>query len=147
MAIIKVQTLIDVTDTRVNRLTQGTQLELNQNRNFITLKQCIELRSIVTYDSGPSIVEFDITGLGFGTNFEGKHRVWTFIFHPDREDVYRDETDNIIGLLFEDIHAVPIIKNLTETINIDKAIFDLKDAKAKNTIIKALQADSQAMQV
>ena len=31
-----------------------------------------------------------------------------------------------------------VIKKLNETINIDTAIFDLKDSKSKNTIIKAL---------
>jgi hypothetical protein len=51
--------------------------------------------------------------------------------------VYRDSEGNDMGFLLEDIHEVPIIKNLTETINIDRTIFDLKDSKAKNTIIKA----------
>jgi hypothetical protein len=138
MAIIEVQTLIDITQTNVVRLIQGSQLELDQNRNFITLKQCIELRSIVDFDQKPVCEYRDIKDLGFGTNFKGNHNVWTFMFSPDRDDVYRDEEDNIIGLLLEDIHAVPVIKNLKETINIDKAIFDIKDLKAKNTIVTAL---------
>jgi hypothetical protein len=75
--------------------------------------------------------------MGFGTNFKGRHMVWTFTFVPDRDGVYRDSEGNDMGFLLEDIHEVPIIKNLTETINIDRTIFDLKDSKAKNTIIKA----------
>jgi hypothetical protein len=137
MEIIEIQTLIDITNTRVVRLTQGSQQALDQNRNFITLCQCIELRSVVSYDQGPSYEKVDIKNMGFGTNFKGKHMVWTFIFVPDREGVYRDAEGNDTGFLLEDIHAVPIIKNLTETINIDRTIFDLKDSKAKNTIIKA----------
>jgi len=141
MAIIEVKTLIDITQTNVVRISQGSELEMNQQRNFITLKQCIELRSIMDFDRGPIVENRDVKGLGFGSNFKGKHNVWTFYFTPDREDVYRDEFNNI-GLLFEDIHAVPIIKNLTETINIDKAIFDIKDPQATNITIKALQAQS-----
>jgi len=137
MEIIEIQTLIDITNTRVVRLTQGSQQALDQNRNFITLCQCIELRSVVSYDQSPTCEKVDIKNLGFGTNFKGKHNLWTFTFVPDREGVYRDAEGNEIGFLLEDIHAVPIIKNLTETINIDRTIFDLKDSKAKNTIIKA----------
>jgi hypothetical protein len=142
MAIIEVRTLIDITQTNVVRLTQGSQLELDQNRNFITLKQCIELRSIVDFDHGPIREHLDVENLEFGTNFKGLHNVWTFYFTPDREDVYRDDEGNSIGFLLEDLHAIPIIKNLTETINIGTAIFDIKDFKAKNTTIKALQAQS-----
>lgn len=142
MAIIEIQSLIDITQTNVVRLNQGSELNLNQQRNFTTLKQCIELRSIMLFDQGPVCLNKDIKGLGFGSNYKGKHNVWTFYFNPDREDVYRDEEGNNIGLLLEDIHAVPIIKNLKETINIDKAIFDIKDPQATNIIIKALQAQS-----
>jgi len=142
MAIIEIRTLIDITQTNVVRLTQGSQLELDQNRNFITLKQCIELRSIVDFDRGPLCEHIDIKNMGFGTDFKGKHNVWTFYFTPDREDVYKDGTGNGVGFLLEDVHAIPIIKNLTETINIDTAIFDIKDSKAKNTTIKAFQAQS-----
>jgi len=138
MDVIEIQTLIDITETRVTRSSQGSQLEIDQNRNFITLKQCVELRSIVGYDQKPKYEMVDLKNLGFGSNFKGQHLVWSFTFSPDRAGIYRDEHGNPTGLLIEDIHGVPIIKNLTETINIDKAIFELKDVKARNTIIKAL---------
>jgi hypothetical protein len=138
MEFIEIQTLIDITMTRVTRLSQGTQLQLDQQRNFITLTQCIELRSIVSYDLGPTSEKKDIKNLGFGTNYKGKNIVWTFRFSPDRSGIYTDETGNPLGNLVNDLHEVPIIKNLTESINIDKPIFDIKDERFKNTIIKAL---------
>jgi hypothetical protein len=140
MDLIEIQTLIDITQTRVARLTQGTQLELDQHRNFITLMQCIELRSVVSYDQGPARENRDVKGMGFGSDFKGRHNVWTFVFSPDREGVYRDNAGNELGFLIEDVHAVPIIKNLAETINIGRTIFDLKDSKATNTIIRLTQA-------
>jgi len=136
--VIEICTLIDITRTGVSRPTQGTQIEIDQNRNFTTLSQCTELRSIVSYTDPPSAETVDVKGMGFGSNYKGKHRVWRFQFTPDRSGVYRDSDGNDIGLLLNDLHSVPVIKNLTETINIDVAIFNLKDGKTKNTIIKAL---------
>lgn len=138
MQIIEIKTLVDITNTKVTRLNQGTQTELDQCRNFITLLQCVELRSVVSYDNSPVDELVDVKGLGFGSAFKGKHKVWTFRFSPDRKGAYVDETGNQAGVLVEDLHEVPVIKNLTETINIVKAIFDSKDSSSKNTIITAL---------
>jgi hypothetical protein len=138
MEFIEIQTLIDITMTRVTRSSQGTQLQLDQQRNFITLTQCIELRSIVSYDLGPACEKKDIKNLNFGTNYKGKNLIWTFRFRPDRSMVYIDDSGDPLGHLINDLHEVPIIKNLTESINIDKPIFDINDERFKNTIIKAL---------
>ena len=137
MEVIEIQTLVDITNTKVIRPNQGTQMAYDQFRNFTTLRQCIELRSIVSYDTLPEVETVDVKGLGFGTEFKGKQRVWTFKFVPDRVSVYTSEDGNPIGNLIEDMHAVPIIKNLTETVNIDTAIFNCTDNSFKNTIIKA----------
>lgn len=139
MQIIEIQTLVDITNTRVIRPNQGTQLQLDQQRNFITLMQCIEIRSIVSYDSRPAFETLDIKDMGFGSAYKGKHTVWTFRITPDREGVYTDDKNDPVGELVNDLNQVPFTKNLLETINIDKAIFDLKDNQYKNTIIKALK--------
>ncbi len=134
MQTVEIKTLIDITKNKNLRLGQGSSLELDQYRNFITLLQCTELRSIVSYNSNPSLEVVDLKGLGFGTKFKGKHNVWTFTICTDRDDVYLDG-DNPLGKLIEDIHSVPVIKSLTETINIDRAVFDCKDLANKNTLI------------
>ena len=135
---IEIKTLIDVTNTQVQRPTQGTQFEQDQNRNFITLLQCLEIRSIVSYDSKPTCELVDIKGMEFGSTYKGKQMVWTFYVQPDRDSVYLDSTGNKVGTLLDDLHEVPVIKKLNETVNIDKAVFDTKDSSFKNTIIKAL---------
>jgi hypothetical protein len=137
MQTIEIKTLVDISKTNVIRSNQGTAQQLDQQRNFITLNQCIELRSIISYDTDPISEVIDIKNLGFGTEYKGKHRVWTFIFRPDRDRAYMDEFGKDPAILVEDLHQVPVIKNLTETVNIDKAIFDVKDPTFKNTIIKA----------
>jgi hypothetical protein len=133
---IEIRTLVDITNTKVNRPNQGSQLEYDQNRNFITLRQCVELRSIVSFDNPPRCEEIEVDGLGFGPDYKGLHKVWIFEFTPDRSGVYLQNNDPIGGLV-DDLDSVPIIKNLTETINIAKAIFDCKNTASKNTIIKA----------
>ena len=137
MDTIEIQTMIDITNTNVIRPNQGTQLEMNQYRNFTTLRQCAEIRSVIIYDDNPQVTLTDVKGLGFGSKYKGKHLIWTFRFSPDRPHVYYDEQGNWCGLLIEDLDQIPVITKLTETINIDKAIFDLKDSSYKNTVIKA----------
>ena len=138
MQVIEIKTLVDITDTKVNRPRAGLQLEHDQFRNFTTLRQCVEIRSNIMYDTSPSSEVSDVKGMGFGSNYKGKHTVWTFRFTPDRTGAYVGET-NDIGALLNDVDQVPVIQKLTETINMYKAIFELKDLATKNTIIKALQ--------
>jgi hypothetical protein len=78
----------------------------------------------------------DIKGLGFGTSYKGKHKVWTFRFETDQPDVFGNE----FSLLIEDMDQIPVIKKLTESVNIDTAVFDTKSADHKNTIIRQPQA-------
>lgn len=137
MDLIEIQTLIDITDTKVMRPNQGTLLEYDQRRNFVTLIQCVELRSIISYNSAPTLELMDVTGMGFGSDYTGLHNVWTFSFMPDRVGVYSIDKRGAAGALTDDIDGVPVIKNLTETINIERAIFDCINIATKNTIIKA----------
>jgi hypothetical protein len=134
---IEIWTLVDVTHTGVNRANKGTHLAHDQHRNFVTLLQCLELRSIISYSSLPQVKFMNLDDLSFGTDYTGTHRVWYFRFLPDRVDVYFDSKHDATGLLNDDMNGVPIIKNLTETINMSKAIFNCRDPFSKNTIIKA----------
>jgi hypothetical protein len=138
MDVIEIKTLVDITNTNVTRLTQGSQLALDQNRNFNTLRQCLELRSIIVYDTKPIVEKINLKDLGFGSAYKGSHYVWTFTFSPDRADAYLDSLGSKSGFLDNDLHAVPVIINLSETINIRKAIFDCKDSQYKNIIIQAI---------
>jgi len=141
MQTIEIQTLVDITDTKVTRPNQGTPLEHDQYRNFTTLRQCVELRSNILYDVLPTVDTRDVKDLGFGSNYKGKHRVWTFRFSPDRSGAYTLNND-AAGSLIDDVNGVPVIQKLTETINMDMAVFELKDVATKNTIVRAIQDNS-----
>lgn len=144
MQIIEISTLIDITNTGVVRINQGSQLEIDQQRNFVTLIQCAEIRSIISYEEPPVVETIDVKDLGFGSDFKGLQRVWKFTFSPDRVDVYTDARKDPLGELVNDLHAIPIIKNLTESVNIAKAVFDCNSPTAKNIIIQALPGTIQA---
>jgi hypothetical protein len=135
MEIIELKTLIDITDTGVRRATQGTAQQLDQYKNFTTLKQCVEITSIIGYDASPSCESVDVKNLGFGSNFKGKHRVWTWRFYPDRANSFANDF-GALGALTATLEDIPVIKNLTETINIDRPVFDLSDSLLKNTTIR-----------
>ena len=75
MQVIEIQTLIDITDSKVVRPNQGTALQQGQYKNFVTLKQCVEMRSNIIYDTAPTIETKDIKDLGFGTKYKGKNEV------------------------------------------------------------------------
>jgi hypothetical protein len=138
MQVIEIQTLIDITDSGMIRPSQGNQVEQGQFRNFTTLKQCLELRSNIIYETSASVETRDVKEMGFGSKYKGKHTIWTFRFTPERSGAY-EKNGHEVGCLYEDLHEVPIIKKLKETINIDKAVFDVTDSSSKNIIIKALQ--------
>jgi hypothetical protein len=137
MAQVELKTLIDITNTDVRRPNQGTAIEADQYRNWTTLKQCIELRSLVEFDHDPTSEVVDIADLGFGSAYKGKHRVWTFRFFPDQGGAFSTGEDEL-GLLHTALDQVPIVKNLTETINTSRSVFDLSDNKNKNTSIRLI---------
>lgn len=91
----------------------------------------------MTYDHNPTSKIIDVKGLGFGSAYQGKHRVWTFEFRPDRTGGFAQGDDHV-ALLQRDLDKVPVILNLTETINTVQAVFDLNDKSFTNTVVKAL---------
>ncbi len=135
MSKILIETLIDVTCSTAKRPGQGDDLAVNQYRNYATLLQAIGLRTNILFDQEPVTVKEKLSGNKFGSAFASKsHQIWTFEFTTDRSDVYYDQGDPL-HLLKEDLHNVPVVKNLQESINIVNAVFDLKSDKYKNTSV------------
>lgn len=135
MEVIEIKTLIDITNTNIRRINQGTQQQLDQYRNWTTLQQCIGLRSIISYDQDPTVKLLDVKDLGFGKNFKGKHKIWTFYFRPDQSEAFVNQ-ESSFGLLIEDLDKIPVILNLTETINTSRAVFETTDDETRNTVVK-----------
>ena len=110
----QLQTLIDVTETNARK---GEELlQVNQQANYNTMYNTIGLRTNPT-EFKVSVENIDLKGLGFGSQYKGKHNVWTVEFFVEAE-----ESTNI-NLLINDFDLVPVITGLTETVSIDKELF------------------------
>lgn len=138
METIEIKTLVDITNSGARRANQGSQKEVDQYRNWTTLNQCIEIRSIISYNSSPTCETIDLKGQGFGTEYKGKQKVWTWRFNPDQAEAFGAGLD----LLTADLDKVPFIKNLDETVNIEQAVFELTDSAKKNTILTLITGNT-----
>lgn len=95
---IEIQTFVDITDTNVRHHGQGTDIQLNEYRNYTTLLQVLGLR----------------------TNFEivnpprEKDGVWTLQIDIPDNNAYDDGKDPL-GNLKNDLDQIPIITGLRDT--------------------------------
>lgn len=127
MSRYRIITLIDITRSNPNRDIKDHVL-LSQQANFNSLVQAIGLRSNLSWDVDP--IKTDGT---LPEPFEGRAACWIWEFETEQEEVFRKD-DDPVGLLADDLHGVPIITDLEETIDIDPQIFNLKSKKT-NTFL------------
>ena len=132
-----IQTLVDITETGQRRKEPGLEIDYAQHQNFTMLMQAIGMRVNPHYTSGPRVKTENISGYGFGSAFKGTHNVWIFKFSIEYADGYTDATGNSAGLLIDDLNFIPMIVQLTETAELDRALLDTKSSQYKNTIIFA----------
>lgn len=129
-----IHTLIDVTETKAFKHQDGTDIAKLQQQNFMTLLQTIGLRVNPMFNKGPSVEEVNLKDWEFGSNYKGHHRLWTFNFDIEYDGAFNDGI-NEHGHLINDLHFVPIITGLTESINPKLAVFDLTSSDLRNTVV------------
>jgi hypothetical protein len=109
MARYTIRTTVDITRSNPDR-ADPDQVKQAQQSNFNSLLQGIGMRANVEWDKDPiRTVENDTV-------------YWMWQFEVEREDVFLEDNDPV-GLLRNDLHGVPIIKNLTETVVFSKPVF------------------------
>ena len=130
-----IHTLIDVTETRAFKHQDGTELAKMQQQNFMSLLQTIGLRANPIFNVSPTVEETDLETCFFGTAYKGTQRVWCFKFDIEYDGAFLDAAGNEVGLLLADMHYVPIITELTETITPRLAVFDTNSTEFRNTVV------------
>jgi hypothetical protein len=128
-------TLIDITETKMFKHQNGSDMAKNQQQNFITLLQTIGLRVNPSFVRSPVCEEHNLKTWHFGSEYKGNHRVWTFDFEIEYDGAFADQFDNQTGLLVQDLHFVPVISQLSETVALKLAVFDTTSSDYCNTVV------------
>ena len=124
----KLTTVVDITKTNARR---GDDQKLaNQQANYNTLYQTIGLRVNIDIISIESDL-IDVTGLGFGSNIKGKHKVWSFLFNNEYEGALSLE------MLISDFNFVPVIGELDNTYNSN--LFNTTCSKDTNIVFEIVK--------
>lgn len=125
MARYQIITLVDITRTNPHR-SETDKKKISQQANFNSLLQAIGLRSNVSWVTDPKMN----TG-ALPADIDGKANHWIWTFDVEREDVFLEGNDPV-ALLVNDLHGVPIIDDLDNSIEITPAAFQTK-GKNQNT--------------
>ena len=144
----KIHTLIDITENGNLKQTfpfktQGGEvvhdkesliIARNQNSNFATVLQLLQMRGNVTWERPPMRINDTLGNSAFGSAYEGAHKSWAFIFHSELTDIYADG-NNPVGGLEQDLDLIPILNFCKETATFPINAFITQDSKTRNTFV------------
>lgn len=142
----RVHTLVDITDNgllqkpfpfktlggEVVHDKQSLAMARNQNNNFNTMLQLLQIRGNITWEQPPMRLDQTLGNTGFGRFYEGKHNSWHFQFFTEQMEVYGDAQDPT-GQLKDDFNLVPIINFCKETATFPINTFITQDHNTINT--------------
>jgi hypothetical protein len=112
----------------------------NQNSNFATMLQLLQMRGNITWEHTPQRLELpDLGNHAFGSYYEGKHTTWHFQFFTEQSGVYGDVIDPTENLV-ADFGLVPVIADCTNTAHLPLHTFVTKEMQGteRQKIIGAL---------
>lgn len=124
-----VKTLIDITETKMHKHNCDDKQLVNQQANFMSFFNTLSMRFNPYYDVAPRVENVDVSELGFGSKYTGKQNVWTFEFTIETAVAGID-----LATLKSDFDLIPVIPNLTETINTNSNRFNTVDDNHRNIV-------------
>jgi len=98
----------------------------NQNNNFNTMIQMLQIRGNITWEEDPVRYNHDLSITKFGKYYEGQNTSWHFTFFTEQTDVFGDQ-NNPTEQLVEDFNLVPILIGCKETAHFPIQTFITKD--------------------
>jgi len=105
----------------------------NQNSNFNTLVQLLQVRGNITWNILPQREDKIVDNTMYGSHYTGRARIWSFTWETEQLDVYK-EGEDAVGQLINDFDNVPIVNFCKETITFPSSAFITKDPQFKNTL-------------
>ena len=119
MQTYQVISLVDITRSRPDRSCTD-QIKLGQQANFNSLIQAIGIRSNVEWQNDPEMHNGRLP-----EPFDGKANYWTWTFTVERDFVF-DKNGDAVGLLLDDLHGVPVVDGLNNTVMLKPSVFQTK---------------------
>jgi hypothetical protein len=129
MPTYQITSLVDITRTNPDR-SETDQIKVAQQSNFNSLIQAIGLRSNIEWEQDPVKHEGVLP-----EPFDGRGSYWLWNFYVEREDVFLDN-DDPAGLLNKDLHNVPVLSGLEETIDLHPSAFQTQGSRINIWSIK-----------
>jgi hypothetical protein len=115
----KIISLVDITRSLPSRV-ESDNIKIGQQANFNSLLQAIGLRSNIEWDSDP------IQQSGrLPENIDGKAVHWIWEFTSERDQVFQKDLDPV-GLLLTDLHGIPVVTGLNNSIELTPPMFQTK---------------------
>ena len=100
-------------------------------------------KKVIAKDAIP--IKLSAGNTKFGKVYEGKHKLWTFIFYTDQNDVYAD-TDGQTGAVEKDLDLIPIVSFCKETATFPQNAFLTQDDDTRNTFVLKVKSDEEEVQ-
>ena len=141
-----VHTLVDITEngvlkdkfpfkTKSNEVVHNAEtltIAKNQQINFTTMLQILQLNANITWEAIPIKIHENIANMKFGSSYDGKHFIWNFMWQVEQPDVYAKGLDKY-GQLKEDFDMIPIVNFCKETATFPASAFITQDPRTINT--------------
>jgi len=126
----QVITLVDITRTNCPR-NEPDRIKVGEQANFNSLVQAIGLRANSTWDRDPVMHTGQLPD-----GIDGRATYWVWEFQSERELVFNKD-GNPLRLLIDDLHCVPIVPDLKNSVDITPAAFQTKGNNI-NTWVKVI---------
>jgi hypothetical protein len=123
----RLTTLIDITRTDAGK-TNPDELKVKQQQNFNSLRQAIELRANVQWSRDPVASDGRLPD-----HIDGKAKHWIWEFEVERDELFLEDGDPV-ALLKKDLHGVPIIADLTNTVDLSPPAIQTKNGNTNTWI-------------
>lgn len=134
---IAVYTLIDITNTGITSNTLENQYKRNQQGNWETINQVINLRSHAIIEAVPNTPKkINLEFHQFGGYYRDQQQCWKFIFSLKYPETIGSDSDPTEKLRY-DTNGVPVILGLDETVHLPDPVF-YTDGLLKNIYFKIL---------
>ena len=105
----------------------------NQNSNFATVLQLLQMRANITWESPPEKINQSLGNLRYGSAYDGTQNTWNFKFFTEQNELYGDANDDPVRELFGDFELVPILTFCKETVTFPTNTFITQDPRTINT--------------